>query len=200
MPDFHNVRLPDDIERGAIGGPGFKSSVSRLASGNDTTIRHWLQPLGGWEVGYGIQTLDDLKLVEAFFYARMGAGFKFRFKDWGDFEISQQEIGIGDGAQVDFQVFKRYSDGSFFFDRTITRLVSGTVRFFIDSVEDFSFSVDLDTGIITASPAPAAAELVEVITEFDTPVRFATDDLKKDVQSFLNGSIPKIKIDIVRDV
>ncbi len=203
MADFHNVRLPDDIERGAVGGPSFKSSVSKLASGNDTTVRHWLQPLGGWEIGYGIQTIADIKLVEAFFYARMGAGFKFRFKDWSDFEISQQEIGIGDAAETDFQMFKRYSDGSFFFDRTITRLVSGTVRAWVNSDELFDpagFSVDLDTGILTFVVAPPASELVEAACEFDTPVRFAGDDLKKDVQSFLNGSIPKIKIDVVRDV
>lgn len=202
MADFHNVRLPDDIERGAVGGPAFKTSRSDLASGQSTTVRHWLQPLGGWNIGYGIQSLTDLENVRAFFYARMGAGFGFRFKDWADFTISQQEIGTGDAAQTAFQMFRRYSDGSFVFDRTLTRLVSGTVRAWVNSVELFDpggFSVDLDTGILTFVAAPPASELVEAACEFDVPVQFTDDQLNIDVQSFLNGSIPKIKLDIIRD-
>lgn len=201
MVDFHEVRLPDDIERGAVGGPAFKTSNTPLASGHAPVVRHWLQPLGGWDIGYGIQSLGDLDLVKAFFYCRMGSGFGFRFKDWGDFEIGQQEIGVGDGIKTAFQVFKRYSDGSFFFDRTIYKLVSGTVRVFVNSVELFDpagFSVDLNTGIVTLVVAAPTAELVEVICEFDVPVRLVKDDLNENVQSFLNGSIPKIKIDVVR--
>ena len=202
MPDFHSVRLPEDIERGAIGGPAFKTSRSTLSSGRQTTVRHWLQPLGGWDIGYGIQSLDDLEAVRNFFYSRMGQGFGFRFKDWSDFEVTQQEIGTGDSAEVDFQMFQRYSDGSFFFDRTLTRLVSGTVRAWVNAVELFDpagFGVDLETGVLTFVVAPPTAELVEAACEFDNPCQFARDDLNIDVQSFLNGSIPKIKIDIIRD-
>jgi uncharacterized protein (TIGR02217 family) len=201
MVDFHEIRLPDDIERGAVGGPAFKTSSTPLASGHAPVVRHWLQPLGGWDIGYGIQSLADLELVKAFFYCRMGSGFGFRFKDWGDFNIPQQEIGVGDGVETAFQVFKRYSDGSFFFDRTIYKLVLGTVRVFVNSVELFDpagFSVDLNTGIVTLVVAAPAGHLVEVICEFDVPVRLVKDDLNENVQSFLNGSIPKIKIDIVR--
>ncbi len=202
MADFHSVRLPDDIERGAVGGPAFKTSRSLLSSGQQTTVRHWLQPLGGWDIGYGIQSLDDLEAVRNFFYARMGAGFGFRFKDWSDFAVARQEIGTGDAAQTLYQMFKRYSDGTFNFDRTLTRLVSGTVRAWVNSVELFDpagFSVDLDTGEITFVVAPPASELVEAACEFDNPCQFVKDDLNIDVQSFLNGSIPKIKIDIIRD-
>jgi uncharacterized protein (TIGR02217 family) len=201
MVDFHEVRLPDDIERGAVGGPGFKTSHLPLASGHAPVVRHWLQPLGGWDIGYGIQSLADLELVKAFFYCRMGSGFGFRFKDWGDHDIPQQQIGVGDAAKTAFQVFKQYSDGTFTFDRTIYKLVSGTVRAFVNSVELFDpagFSVDLNTGIITFVIAPPASEVVEVITEFDVPVRLVKDDLNENVQTFLSGSIPKIKIDVVR--
>ncbi len=202
MADFHSVRLPEDIERGAVGGPAFKTSRSQLSSGQQTTVRHWLQPLGGWDIGYGIQTLADLEVVRNFFYARMGAGFGFRFKDVSDFAVTQQEIGTGDAAETVFQMFKRYSDGSFFFDRTLTRLVSGTVRAWVNAVELFDpagFGVDLETGKLTFVVAPPSAELVEAACEFDNPVQFTRDDLNIDVQSFLNGSIPKIKIDIIRD-
>jgi len=202
MADFHSVRLPDDIERGAVGGPAFKTSRSLLASGQQTTVRHWLQPLGGWDIGYGIQSLDDLEAVRNFFYARMGAGFGFRFKDWSDFTVARQEIGTGDAAQSVFQMFKRYSDGTFDFDRTLTRLVATTVQTWVNSVpltEGGGFSVDLDTGLITYVVTPAAGHLVEAACEFDNPCQFVKDDLNIDVQSFLNGSIPKIKIDIIRD-
>jgi len=197
---FHDVRLPDDIERGASGGPGFKTTVITLASGHEKRNVEWSQQRGRWDIGYGIQSLDGLGDVVDFFYARQGRAFGFRFKDWSDFEITdKQPIGTGDGLEVEFQIFKRYSSGGIDFDRTITKPVSGTVKPFLDGVEQTSgFTVDNTTGIITFDTAPGAGVEVQVECEFDTPVRFDTDNLDISVETFSAGAIPSISIIEIR--
>lgn len=201
MVDFHEVRLPDDIERNARGGPAFKTSVSLLASGKEKRLRKWTQPLGSWDIGYGIQKWADIEDVIAFHYSKMGRGFGFRFKDWSDYTMLRQEIGIGDGAVTDFQLFKRYSDGTFFFDRTLEKIVSSPIQVWVNNVEFFDpadFSIDLNTGLITLVVAAPGSELVEAACEFDVPVRFREDELNINAQSFANGSIPKINLEIIR--
>lgn len=201
MVDFHDTRLPEDVERGAQGGPAFKTASHRKASGQRVATIEWAQPLGGYTVGYGIQTLADLQNVEAFFYARRGSAYAFRFKDWGDYEIDRQSVGTGDASKTVFQIFKRYADAVLPFDRTIQLPVSGTVLVWVNGVaqvEGVDFTVDYTTGEITFSVAPGAGEDVEVECQFDVPVAFAHDGFEKEVQTFLNGSVPKIELQIER--
>jgi len=199
---FHDTRLPVEVERGAIGGPGFKTTVISLSSGFEKRNIDWANSRGAWDIGYGIQKKSDFEQVIAFFYTRQGRAHSFRFKDWSDFEIlTAQSIGTGDGANTTFQVFKRYTNGVTTFDRTLTKLVSGTVRVFLDTVEKTitaDFTVNLLTGIVTMNAAPGAGVDVTVITEFDVPVRFDTDKLDVNSSTFDAGAIPQIPIVEVR--
>lgn len=155
---FHNVRLPVDVERGAQGGPGFKTTVIELSSGFEKRNIDWERSRGKWDVGYGFDDKEDLVApLTAFFYARRGKAYGFRFKDWSDFEIARQTIGTGDAVTVAYQVFKRYSSGGYDFDRKITRLVTGSVSVWVANVlqtEITHYTVDVDTGIITFVTAP----------------------------------------------
>lgn len=182
MTSFHNVRLPVDVEQGAQGGPGFKTTILMLSSGFEQRNIEWARQRGDWDVSYGVRTKEDLDEVVAFFHVRRGRAYGFRFKDWSDFEITAQAIGTGDGVNAAFQVLKRYTSGSDTFDRKITRLVMGTLSVFVNGVlktETTHYTVDLETGIITFTGGniPAAAAVVSVTCEFDIPVRFDIDKL-----------------------
>src|SRR5262245_16867263 len=109
MAAFDEIRLPEDVERGAQGGPQFKTNIMTLGSGFEKRNQEWADTQGEWDLSYGISTKDDLKTLIAFFYARRGRARGFRFKDWSDFELERQAIGIGDGANADFQIYKRYT-------------------------------------------------------------------------------------------
>ena len=208
---FHDVRLPEDLERGAVGGPGFKTTVISLTSGHEQRNIDWLKTRASYDVGYGLMrqkeaTLDaTVDVLLAFFYARQGMAHGFRFKDWSDYRLGlylspttdNQSIGTGDGAKVAFQVFKRYSSGGIDFDRDLTALVSGRVVILIDNVvqtEGPDYSVDLLTGIVTFATAPAAGEDVQAALEFDVPVRFDIDVMNVNVEIFDTGSWPNIPI------
>lgn len=198
---FHNVRLPEDVERGASGGPQFMTNVFMLTSGQEKRNIDWSQSRGRWDISYGMDTKANHEAVLAFFFARRGKAYGFRFKDWTDFVVgvdatdTPQEIALGDASQTKFQIVRRYTDGIYTFDRPLTRIVSATTRVFLAGVEQMSgWTVDIETGIITFSTAPSLAESVGVICEFDVPVRFDTDALSLSAVRDDAFSIPAIEI------
>ncbi len=206
---FHNVRLPDDVERGALGGPRFKTFIIPLSSGQEKRKIGWSVQRGQWDVGYGIQykstnalVLDSLNAVIAFFYARQGRAHTFKFKDWADFEITgPQPIGIGDGANTIFQIYKRYVSGPTAYDRTITLPIASTFNVYVNSVLKTittDYTIDEATGIITFVVAPPNLQDVDVEGEFDIPVRFDTDALDISMETYEAGVVPSIPIVEVR--
>ena len=82
---FHEIRFPDDISRGARGGPERRTTIVELASGDEERNAAWANSRRRYDVSYGIRRADDLAKVVAFFEARNGRLHGFRFKDWSDY-------------------------------------------------------------------------------------------------------------------
>jgi len=215
---FVEQRLPEDVERGASGGPGFKTTVITLSSGYERRNQDWEKVRGKWDIGYGLTRKSQIEAVINHFYAMRGQLTGFRFKDWSDFQIgdslggdatTRQSIGLTDGTNATFQIFKRYSVAAYFFDREITKPVSGTVRVWVNDIERVEgagadqFQVDTTTGIITIGSTLAALNgpAVEVICEFDVPVRFESDSLDITTEVFSDEaaiSMPRINVQEIR--
>ncbi|MFT4015226.1 MAG: DUF2460 domain-containing protein [Paracoccus sp. (in: a-proteobacteria)] len=205
---FHEVRFPDNISRGARGGPERRTQIVELASGDEERNASWADSRRRYDVSYGIRRADDLAAVVAFFEARNGRLYGFRFKDWSDYKScppsgtpasADQQIGTGDGTQTAFQLVKRYTSGPRTWTRTITRPVAGTARVALGGVEQVSgWSVDPATGIITFAAAPGNGVTVRAGFEFDVPVRFDSDllDVTLDIERL--GSITSIPLIEVR--
>lgn len=194
---FHDVRLPEDVERGAVGGPEFNTTIVQTVGGHEQRIINWSEQRGSWMIGYGIEYKTDLQDMINFFYARRGRAHGFRFKDWSDFEIgsAKQAIGIGDNVETVFPIYKTYSSGGQDYFRPITKPVSGTVTVWKDAViQTVGFTIDYATGEITFSAPVAAGVVVYVTCEFDVPVRFDTDKLDISMATFEAGEIPQIPI------
>jgi uncharacterized protein (TIGR02217 family) len=206
---FHEVRFPDDISRGARGGPERRTQVVELASGDEERNASWADSLRRYDAAYGIRRADDLAAVVAFFEARNGRLHGFRWKDWGDFKSGlpsapvtpiDQALGVGDGATRSFQLTKRYASGAQSWTRTIVKPVAGTVRVALAGLEPLgsSWSVSVSTGVVTFDSAPAAGVLVTAGFEFDVPVRFDTDRLDVTWDLDRLGSIASIPLVEVR--
>ena len=133
---FHEVRFPDDISRGARGGPERRTQIVELASGDEERNARWANSRRRYDVAYGIRRADDLAAVVAFFEARNGRLHGFRFKDWADFKSClpsqtpsafDQPLGGGSGSATAFQLVKRYTSGAQSWTRVITRPVAASV-------------------------------------------------------------------------
>ena len=83
---FHEVRFPDNISRGARGGPERRTQIVELASGDEERNASWANSRRRYDVAYGIRRADDLAAVVAFFEARNGRLHGFRYKDWADYK------------------------------------------------------------------------------------------------------------------
>lgn len=202
---FHNVRFPTDISFGSAGGPERRTEIVSLVNGFEERNSPWAQSRRRFDAGLGLRNLDDVATVLAFFEARQGKLYGFRWKDWSDHksclpsaQVSalDQTLGQGDGVQVAFQLVKTYVSGSQSTKREISKPIAQSLRVAVDGAElpQDDFSVDDQTGIITLGAAPAASATVTAGFEFDVPVRFDTDRIVVSAAGFDAGEIPDIPV------
>lgn len=205
MALFDSVRLPEDVERGAKGGPRFKTTVVPLVSGREQRNIDWSLARAAWDIGYGMDNKAYYSTVQDFYYARRGKGRGFRFKDWSDFECIDELIGIGDGANLLFQSLKTYgADDDAPYIRVLTRLVAGTLVVRVDGVVKTlttHYTVAVETGIITftGGNAPANLKEVRIDVEFDVPVRFDTDEFDLTLELADAGEVLSLPIVEIRE-
>jgi uncharacterized protein (TIGR02217 family) len=149
-----------------------------------------------------------------FFYVVHGKATGFRFKDWGDYRLTQELIGVGNSATTQFQIKKTYSLGAESYERILRKIVAPftppahpapgwddpAVSFSLyvnDVLVTTGFTVNYNTGVITFTVAPTTGHTIKVTGEFDVPVRFDTDHMDITQEAFeleVWDSIPLIEI------
>lgn len=207
---FHEILFPSDISYGSQGGPKFKTTVFTADSGYEQRNIDWSSTRAEYDVSHGIKSQDQMDELTAFFMARRGRAFGFRFKDWNDYKIKQQVIGIGDDETTEFQVIKTYTDTNpdngqtYSFTRKLTKLAWGTIAGVkmgaANQVAGSDYVVDYDTGKITfAVPPLNTAPILIGLGEYHVPVRFDTDHLDSSHEFWLYQSWSSIPLVEVRD-
>jgi uncharacterized protein (TIGR02217 family) len=208
IQSFHEVRFPAGVALGASGGPVRRTEIVALGSGHEQRNARWAHSRRRYDAGFGIRSLDELYEVVAFFEARAGRLFAFRFRDPLDNKSCapgamvsplDQRIGTGDGTTSAFQLVKAVPGNPLAMPRVVAKPVSGTVRVAVDGVERTSgvaFDADATTGTVTfaAGHVPASGAAVTAGFEFDLPVRFDTDEIRVSLVAFEAGEIPSIPI------
>ncbi|WP_299932760.1 DUF2460 domain-containing protein [uncultured Pelagimonas sp.] len=207
---FHEIRFPADLSFGSVGGPERRTDIVQLTSGHEERNTPWAHSRRRYDAGLGLRSLDDVEALIAFFEARQGQLFGFRWKDWADFKscapskrigTGDQIIAHGDGVRRDFQLIKNYTSGGATYARPITKPVAGSVVAAVQDVErreSVHFEIDTDTGIITFDEIPLAGVEISAGFEFDVPVRFDTDRINVSVASFRAGQVPDVPVVEVR--
>lgn len=195
MPTIDDVRLPVDVERGAKGGPGFTTQIVSMANGAEQRNQEWELARGSYNIGYGIQSVETLKTVLRFFYARRGMARAFRFKDWLDFATDRPEPVGTTGDPLTRQLQKTYDDSILAYVRPITLPIADTLSVFVDNIATTSFTLG-SNGVLTFPSDPGVN--VKATFEFDVPCRFDTDNLQTTLTTFMAGEIPSIPIVEIR--
>ena len=205
---FHEIRFPTAIAFHSTGGPERETEIVALGSGFEERNGVWASSRRRYDVGSGVKTLADLHETIAFFEARMGRLYAFRFKDFLDFkscaplaEVSptDQPIATSDGTTKTFQLTKTYASGPSAWTRVIKKPVPETLHVALAGVEQLSgWSVDTATGLLTFATAPAPGTAITAGFEFDVPVRFDTDSLSINLANFAAGEVPSLPLVEVR--
>ena len=201
---FHEVSLPARLAFGSTGGVERRTEVVTLASGHERRSTPWASGRRRYLIGSGLRSLDDMAALTAFFEARQGRLYGFRFRDFADFKScapgaepgpGDQSIGIGDGVTTQFPLVKAYGGTT----RRIAKPVEGTVRVAVDGVEVLEgWSLAVTTGEVTFETAPGEGVEITAGFRFDTPVRFDADRIRTSVASFQAGEVPDVPVVEVR--
>ncbi|TCP42326.1 DUF2460 domain-containing protein [Rhodovulum marinum] len=207
---FHEVRFPANLSFGSVGGPERRTEIVALANGFEERNTPWEHARRRYDAGVAMRSLDDIEALIAFFEARRGQLYGFRWKDWSDYKscppsrepaFDDHVIGYGDGAATAFQLTKTYVSGANSYVRPITKPVAGSVKVGVDGIaltEGVGFEVDTTTGMITLDTAPEYGAAVTAGFQFDVPVRFDTDRIQTSVASFRAGDVPSVPVVEVR--
>ena len=202
MAFIETPRFPDSISYGSRGGPLYNTTVIPLFSGHESRNQNWSQSRHKYDASFGIRTQNDLYEVLKFFHAMTGRTHAFRYKDHMDFKSGSpttaitsldQQIGIGNNIEVNFQIIKTYTTGSQSYIRTINKPISGTVLIAVNSITKVEgigndYVINYATGIVTFNVAPANTLVISAGYEFDVPCRFQNDELPLSLDAFEVGN------------
>lgn len=189
---FDEVRLPQSLSYGAIGGPGFRTRIITLESGHERRDRLWTIARAVYNIGPLLNSQERMETIRNFFYERQGRLRGFRFKDCTDFNLIDQTIALTDGTTTTFQITKTYGQGPTTYVRNINKPVINTVVVQVNDINinegsgNNEYQIDLTSGIITlgSSLAASVGDDIDVTCEFDVPVRFETDVLEISADTF----------------
>ncbi len=205
---FHDVLFPLELGLDAVGGPEFATQVAMLASGHEQRNVQWAQARLSYDAGLGVRSEADLMSLLAFFRARRGQAFGFRFRDPMDWSsagpgesisAADQLLGVGDGLRTSFALVKRYGEPGADEVRRITRPVAGSLLVSVGGamlVGGWTLGVG---GILMFDDAPAPGLEVRAGFAFDVPARFATDRLDISLSGWRSGEVPNVPVVEVRE-
>lgn len=192
--------------------PMYNTDITVGKSGREVRNANWQDPLYKYNAASGIKTRADLATLEAFFHTVRGKENGFLLQDYQDYAIPQsgstpQSIGTGDGSDLTWQIYKRYTNAiGGTYDRTITRpsATAADLVVFVNGVQKTNpthYGYSSTTGIITftGGNAPPNGHAVTItLAKFYVPVRFDTDELPSDlIAMWLDSGTPYSVADLL---
>lgn len=185
---FPTYRLPEEIERGATGGPEFKNIIQTATSGQELRVRQWQKCRAKYDIGYGLldsdNPLGNYRVILHTFYGHLGKLHPFRFKAWNDFTATDERFGTGNGSETNFQLTNTYDPsmillavaGPHQYVRNIVLPQSTGLVIEVAGTPTSAYTL-LDGGIIDFDTAPTSGQALTWTGTFDLPMRFDTDYL-----------------------
>jgi uncharacterized protein (TIGR02217 family) len=209
----YNALLPGSISQGSEFAPVSLVDIARGPTGFEQRRSRRSRRLRRCNIGKNIRTVDDVYDILSFFEVMNGPELSFAIQNLIDYKTCKPAgtitaldatIGIGDGANLAFQLKKQYKvtkvDASVIaIDRTVYLPVSGTVLIAVDGVvktEAVDYVINYETGALTFIAGHAPANLMAVTWggQFREKVRFDTNDLSHVMEFFRVGSVPSIPL------
>jgi len=173
---FIEALLLDKVTYGFVGGPTFATTKVELYSGIVARNAERSRPVYKYSAPYeNIQQGDHDLMINAY-NACLGGLYGFRFKDWADYTLTDEDIGTAvGGVDETMQLIKTYSFDTINTVRTIVKPVAGTISIEEDG-SPLASTFDTTTGIVTFTSS--AGKVITATGEFDVPVMFESDNLQ----------------------
>jgi uncharacterized protein (TIGR02217 family) len=195
-----NVELDPCIAIGFTGGPEFSTRVTVLRNGHERRNAQWANPRHRWTAPFSNISSADYREIKRVFNACLGQTYGFLFKDYLDFEVTNEPLGVAPSGSASVQLVKTSTADGQDYVRTITRPVSSGFVLYQNGVAKPG-TLDTDTGLFTPSAAWTAGQPLTWTGEFRVPVRFASDWLPFSIDNkygdggfAINGSVDIVEV------
>jgi len=149
--------------------------VVTKSGGYEVRNARWSAPRRAYELPYAPLPIDDVKAIVSFFNDERGRHRTWLLHSFLDCTVDNEQAGVGDSSETDFQIIKKYGTVSPFY-RDIVHVKSGTLS---ATVNDTPATITSETdGVVTLASPPGTGDIVRFSCEFYVPVRFDTDEIK----------------------
>ena len=200
---FDDVAYPLALGNDASVSPEFSTSVAVTSSGHERRNAMWSDARMRYDVGPGVRSQAEMRVLIDFFRARYGPARGFLLRDPYDFSsnagdgepTAQDEvIGFGDGITADFHLCRNYGEQK----RLITRPEEGSILVSIGGTPASGWS-HVGRGLIRFEVPPASGAEIRAGFRFHVPVRFAEDRLDISGATFAAGEAPSVPLVEIRE-
>lgn len=184
---FLNALLDVGFDYGAVGGPDNFGTELVVVGSVTYAYQKRANSLGEWELGSRNIDAATLALRLAHWHAVRGQAYAFPYKDWNDYEVTQQALVLDGSSET--QLIKTYSGFSNDYTTDIILPVESTVLIelqeggagpWVELEPDTDYTLDPLTGVITwpGSLGYSAPDSIRWSGEFYKRVRYGVERLR----------------------
>lgn len=156
--------------------PEFSTTIVTGADGGETRIGNWIYPRWHWTLSYEFlrdwpttRRENELRALLGFFLSRQGKLDDFLFRCPDDCAVSGQLLGLGTGAQSEFQCLRSFGG----FNEPVRDLIAPPTLY-LDGRPCADVAVS-SSGLIRFAHPPAAGAVVTADLSYYWRVRFDLD-------------------------
>jgi uncharacterized protein (TIGR02217 family) len=172
--------------------PTFQTRIQRAVSGRELRAVDYPYPLWQFALVYDFLRdnpaagYDELRTLLGFFMLCQGAFGTFLFQDPSDFQVTGQQIGIGDASTTVFQLQRAMGAslaGGGFMEPIVAP--NAVLAIYVNGIVQAptTYSVDPTTGLVTFSTAPGSGLVIMADFTYYFRCRFVDD--KYDFENFM---------------
>jgi uncharacterized protein (TIGR02217 family) len=151
-----NERISECVSLQFTGGPRYRTLTVPLDNGMQVRNRRWQYPKHEYAAEFLNLRPEDRNEVLRFIHAAAGSWLDFRFKDWMDYEATNEPLSPQIGTTEPVQLVKTYTAGGHSSQRVIQAIVSATV--YADG-SPVAGTLDTELGLFTPDAPWATARI-----------------------------------------
>jgi uncharacterized protein (TIGR02217 family) len=175
-----DARMSEKAERGFSVVPASRTRVTDMKNGHEQRNADWDGKKRRYTAKYAGWTLEMREDLIAHNEVTEGRLYSFRLKDWLEYRVTQQSLGVAPSGTTPVQLVKTYTKGSTTKTRNIRKPVASTVTVYQDNGSGVlvpkTGTLDANEGLFTPSTSWTAGRPIAWSGDFDVCVRFATDE------------------------
>jgi uncharacterized protein (TIGR02217 family) len=171
--------------------PRSQTTIHQLSGGYESRNQDWPILLWEYECQLRNRSITVIRSLLSHFLGRRGPANTFPLLDPLDNELTDENIGTGDGVTAAFQIKKTYSDTDRPYQRILT-IVSNLVVKVNGVTKTLTTDYTVSNGLITfgGGDIPSAAQAVTVTCDYLIQVRYKDDTFPVVISSGLWDGAP----------